>query len=334
MMNKVLVTGGAGYIGSHMVKLLLEEGYQVNVVDNLSRGGQLVSKEAFNKTDLTDYDSIYKVLSETMPETVFHFAAFAYVGESVHDPLLYYKNNVVGTINLLFAMKKLGIRKIIFSSSCTVYGIPSSLPITESMSVGPISPYGNTKAMCENIIADAARAGDIDSVVFRYFNAAGCALDGELGEIHDPEPHLIPNVLMQALRVFEGRDATDTDLLLNGADFETNDGTCIRDYIHVQDLCSAHILGDKYLSSHSGYHCFNLGLGEGHSVMEVIEACRRVTGQDIRFKVGPRREGDPASLYASPKKAAADLNWTPNIDSLDQIVESAWSWLLKYRNVS
>jgi UDP-glucose 4-epimerase len=329
MSASVLVVGGAGYIGSHMTKLLVNAGLNVTVFDNLLLGHRdAVVADSFVQGDLLNKDDLRQVFQHNKFDVVMHFAAFAYVGESVGNPRKYYQNNVVGTLNLLDAMLDAGLDKFVFSSSCATYGIPQAIPITEDQPQNPINPYGKTKLMVEQILEDYAQAYQLNSVSLRYFNAAGCDPEGVLGERHDPETHLIPLVINEALRVQQGGHPDDTELCVYGDDFDTPDGTCIRDYIHVNDLGAAHQAAMEMLirGDITGAEAYNLGNGQGFSVKQVIEACRRVTGIDIRYKVIERRAGDPPRLIGSAAKAQRHLGWRPGITKLDAILETAWRW--------
>jgi UDP-glucose-4-epimerase GalE len=324
--RKILVTGGAGYIGSHMVKSLLAHGDEVLVFDNLStghrdavRGAQVVVG------DLVRPDEIRAVIREGSFDAVMHFAASCYVGESVREPAKYYVNNVIGTLNLLEAMRAARVGRLVFSSSCATYGNPIRIPIDESHPQFPVNPYGQTKLACEAAMKDYASAYGLGTVALRYFNAAGCDPEGELGERHEPETHLIPLVLAQARRETRG---SCTELQVFGDDFDTADGTCVRDYVHVSDLCAAHLLALNRAFGQTGtFEAFNLGTEVGHSVLEVIESCRRVTGARIDYRVAARRQGDPSTLVASAARAREVLGWRPRFGDLDRIVETAWSWL-------
>jgi UDP-glucose-4-epimerase GalE len=327
MKASVLVVGGAGYIGSHMVKMLGGAGYDVTTFDNLSQGHRdSVLAGNFFQGDLLSPDDLDRLFKNQQFDVVMHFAAFCYVGESVKEPLKYYRNNIAGTLNLLNAMKSAGVDKFVFSSSCATYGVPNKIPIAEDEPQNPINPYGRTKLMVESILKDSADAYNMHSIALRYFNAAGCDPEGVLGERHDPETHLIPLVLLEAQRVLKGGKPEDTTLFVFGDDFDTPDGTCIRDYIHVQDLCSAHLAAAERLlrENVSGAEAYNLGNCRGFSVKEVIEACKRVTNADIRYRIADRREGDPPSLVGSSEKAMTVLHWSPSIASIDEIVGSAW----------
>jgi UDP-glucose-4-epimerase GalE len=330
MMNpSVLIIGGAGYIGSHMVKTLNDAGYRTTVFDNLSRGFRdAVMTGDFVHGDLLNISNVRDLFQSRTFDIVMHFSALCYVGESVQYPLMYYRNNVEGTVNLLKGMKESGVNKFVFSSSCAVYGIPGTIPITEEQPKNPVNPYGWTKLFVEQILTDAAHAHGLRSVSLRYFNAAGLDPEGVLGERHDPETHIIPLVLKEALRVQQGGKPEDINLRVFGDDYDTPDGTCIRDYIHVQDLCDAHTAAMNLLLEEqvNGAEAFNLGNGKGFSVTEVIEACRRVTGIDIRYKVAKRRPGDPPRLVGSALKAKEVLKWEPKYTDLDKIIVTAWNW--------
>jgi UDP-glucose-4-epimerase GalE len=325
----VLVTGGAGYIGSHMVKLLIRAGHQITVFDNLSTGHRdAVSGADFVEGDLRHRSDAARAFEGRRIDVVMHFAASCYVGESVQDPAKYYANNVIGTLNLLEAMRAAGVQRLVFSSTCSTYGDPVSLPMSEDHPQLPVNPYGVSKLTAERAMADYGRAYGFGTVALRYFNAAGCDPEGELGERHDPETHLIPLILREALRVRAGGNPEDTQLQVFGDDFDTPDGTCIRDYVHIADLCTAHLLAMERLlgGAVDGFDAFNLGTGKGHSVKEVIDTCRRVTGQDIRYRTTGRRAGDPARLVASAARARAELGWSPEFNELSDIVETAWRW--------
>ncbi len=315
----ILVSGGAGYIGSHTVLALAEAGYRIVVVDNLSlslreavRAGRLV------ELDLRDRDGLAGLIASFPIEGIIHFAGLSRVGRSVADPLSYYESNLIGGLNL-FSLAAEAAIPVVFSSSAAVYGNPVEIPIPESHPLAPISPYGYGKMVLERVLDDYGRAYGLASLSLRYFNAAGADPEGRLGEAHDPETHLIPLVLETALG---GRDS----ISIFGTDFPTPDGTCIRDYIHVADLARAHILALDFLRREGGSHRLNLGLGRGHSVREVIEACSRVSGKKIRQAETGRREGDPPELVADPSRAGELLGWKPEITGLDEIVATAWAW--------
>lgn len=329
MRLSILVTGGAGYIGSHMVKLLVRKGHQVTVLDNLSTGHRdAVAGADFVEGDLRREADAARAFGARRIDVVMHFAASCYVGESVQNPAKYYVNNVIGTINLLEAMRRADVSRLVFSSTCSTYGDPVTLPMSESHPQLPVNPYGMTKLTAERAMSDYGRAYGFGTVALRYFNAAGCDPEGELGERHDPETHLIPLIILEALRVRAGGDPDATQLQVFGDDLDTPDGTCIRDYVHVMDLCAAHLLSAEHLLSGriAAFEAFNLGTGKGHSVKEVIETCRRITGQDIRYRIAARRAGDPARLIASAARARAELGWSPEFDKLSGIVETAWQW--------
>lgn len=317
---RVLVCGGAGYIGAHMVRCLLAHGHDVVVFDNLSTGHRAaVCAAPLVVGDLLDSAALTTLFATHRFDAVMHFCALSLVGVSVTDPYGYYQNNVAGTLSLLQAMRAAGVTKLVFSSTAAVFGNPETELIDENHPTRPINPYGASKLMVERILADAARAYGLRSVALRYFNAAGADPSGEIGEAHQPETHLVPNVLRAAL----GHGAT---LKVFGDDYATRDGTCVRDYVHVNDLASAHLKGIEFMASHDGAHVFNLGNGRGFSVLELIEAARRVTGAAIAFEHAPRRAGDPPVLVAASAKARATLGWSPVFTDLDAIVESAWRW--------
>jgi UDP-arabinose 4-epimerase len=319
-MTNILVTGGAGYIGSHTCKALSRAGFSPIAYDNLVSGHEWAVKWGpLEKGDILDTARLSQVIAAYRPAAVMHFAAFAYVGESVQNPAKYYRNNVAGTVNLLDAMRQNGIHRIVFSSSCATYGIPQRVPITEDALQRPINPYGRSKFMNEQILADYNEAYGLESVSLRYFNAAGADPDGELGECHDPETHLIPLVLEAAA----GRRPHVT---VYGNDYETPDGTCIRDYIHVSDLADAHVRAMVNLGERKLNFAYNLGTGKGHSVKEVIDAARRIVGRDFEVLKGPRRTGDPASLVADAALANRDLGWRPRYITIAAMIETAWAW--------
>ena len=316
----ILVCGGAGYIGSHINKALHQEGYETVTFDSLIYGHrEAVKWGTFFKGDLANLDDLEEVFRDHDIDAVFHFAAFTYVGESVEDPEKYYYNNVGNTLNLLKVMRKHGCSKIIFSSTCATYGEPEKLPLTEDMPQHPINPYGATKLMVERIFKDYHAAYGLEFVVLRYFNAAGADPDGEIGESHDPETHLIPLVLDAA----SGKRA---DIKVFGTDYDTPDGSCIRDYVHVTDLASAHLLALHHLEAGRGSDFFNLGNAQGTSVLEVVEAARRVTGKDFKATMTERRPGDPPKLVGSSEKAMRVLGWRPRFADIDTIIAHAWNW--------
>lgn len=317
--NKILVTGGAGYIGSFTTRLLLEQGYEPVVLDNLSMGHrEAVGSARFIKADLLNKSQLDSVFQEDSFDAVLHFAALASVSESVQDPARYYQTNVAGSINLLEAMLKSGVKKIIFSSSAAVYGNPEETPIPESHPKNPINPYGQSKLVVEQILAGAAEAFGLGYVSLRYFNAAGASEDGSLGEDHSPETHLIPRILIAALGQIP-------QVEIFGTDYPTPDGTCIRDYIHILDLARAHILALAVISPGKG-KVYNLGSERGYSVREVIAAAEEITERKIPTAEAPRRPGDPPVLRASSDAAKEELGWQPEKSSLESIIRSAWKW--------
>jgi UDP-glucose 4-epimerase len=321
--STILVTGGAGYIGSHAVLALKEAGYEVLIFDNLEYGHQELVETVLGvkliKGDTRDRASIDRVFATHKIDAVMHFAAYIAVGESVAEPGMYYQNNVVGSLNLLEAMRAAGVNKFVFSSTSAVYGIPQYTPIVEEHPFAPISPYATSKLMVENILSDFDTAHGLKSVRFRYFNAAGADPSGRLGEDHTPETHLIPLILLTALGKRE-------HISVYGTDYPTPDGTCIRDYIHVQDLATAHVLGLKYLLEGGDSQVFNLGNGNGFSVREVIETAKQVTGKEIKVVYGDRRAGDPSILVGSSDRVRRVLGWKPSYPDLQNIIAHAWQW--------
>jgi UDP-glucose 4-epimerase len=324
---RVLVTGGAGYIGSVTTRELINEGFDAIVLDNLSYGHRnaLPAKAKFIKADLLDKESLIKVIKAEKIEAVVHFAGLIAVGESVKEPLKYVRNNLVGGYTLLDAMKEGGIRKIIFSSSAAVYGNPDRTPIQEDDRLQTTSPYGETKLIFEKFLSWCNAAYGIRSICLRYFNAAGADIENGLGEDHDPETHLIPLVLKVALGQREKID-------IFGTDYDTPDGTCVRDYVHVKDLASAHVLALKALDKGGASSYYNLGSSRGYSVKEVIEACQKITGRAIKTVMAERREGDPASLVASSDKIKKELGFKFKHSDLENIISTAWKWHSKYPN--
>ncbi|MFO7957373.1 MAG: UDP-glucose 4-epimerase GalE [Candidatus Brocadiia bacterium] len=315
----VLVTGGAGYVGSHTLVELRRAGHTPVVFDNLSEGhAPAVGECRLITGDLADEDQVADALEETDADAVMHFAASAYVGESVEDPEKYYFNNVVNSLRLLRAMRRTGVDRIVFSSSCTLYGVPESVPITEEFPVQPINPYGRTKAAVENALSDYAEAYGLKYASLRYFNAAGAMPDGSIGEDHDPETHLIPLVIHAALGK---RD----NIAIFGTDYPTRDGTCIRDYVHVLDLATAHVMAMEALDARR-VMIYNLSTGEGHSVREVIETVKQVSGRDFAVVEADRRPGDPPALVGSSARIRDELGWEPDYPELEQIVATAWRW--------
>lgn len=322
----ILVTGGAGYIGSHTAVELLDQNEEVVIVDNLQKGhkGAILGGK-FYEGDLREDAFLDKVFTENDIEAVIHFAADSLVGESVVEPLKYYNNNVVSTLKLLSKMKEHGVNKIVFSSTAATYGEPESIPILESDKNNPTNPYGETKLAVEKALKWADNAYGIKSVSLRYFNAAGAHISGKIGEDHTPESHLIPIILQVALGKREA-------ISIFGDDYETPDGSCIRDYIHVTDLAQAHILALKKLRNGGDSAVYNLGNGKGFSVKEVIEIAREVTGEKIKAVVADRRPGDPAILIASSDKIQKELNWQPKYNDLRTIMETAWNWHKNHPN--
>lgn len=312
---KILVTGGAGYIGSVAAELLLDNGHQVAVFDNLERGHReaLDPRARFIKGDIRDKAAVFQAMDDVRPEAVMHFAAYALVGESMQFPDMYWRNNLVGGINVAEAMIRAGVGKIVLSSTCATYGQPDRVPITEDESQKPANPYGASKLMLEQVLRWNQQLKNVKAVFLRYFNA--CGATARFGEDHDPETHIIPNILRVAL-------GQSPHVTVHGDDYETPDGTCIRDYVHVVDLAEAHMLAlQKDVSGG-----INLGTGAGYSVREVIEASRKITGHAIPEKIGPRRPGDPPRLVASAGRAADVLGWKPRFKTIESVVETAWRW--------
>ncbi len=323
-MDTILVTGGAGYIGSHACKALARSGYTPVAYDNLVYGhpwavkwGPLVEGDILDRTQLD------RAIEQYKPSAVMHFAAFAYVGESVQEPAKYYRNNVVGSLTLLEAMLEHNIDKFIFSSSCATYGLPGPGTITEDHAQQPINPYGRSKLMVEQVMQDFSAAYGLRSIALRYFNAAGADRAGDTGEDHDPETHLVPLVL----DVAAGRRESIT---VFGDDYDTEDGTCVRDYIHVADLADAHVLALKALEDGAESTAYNLGNGQGFSVQQVIETARRITGRDIPVLMGQRRPGDPSRLIGNADRISSNLNWNPQFQDLESIIHTAWKWHRKH----
>jgi UDP-glucose 4-epimerase len=319
----VLVTGGAGYIGSHAVKKLLEARHTPVVLDNLERGHRAAVPKAapFEELDLRQTQAVANALTYHKIDCVMHFAALAYVGESVHDPLTYYDNNTGGTISLLRAMDQAGVERIVFSSTCATYGEPPQdrMPMTEDTPQQPINPYGWSKLFVERVLRDYGTARkEFASVALRYFNVAGSAADGSIGEDHEPETHIIPVLLNAAL-------GKVPEVTIFGEDYPTPDGTCIRDYIHVEDLVDAHVTAMEALRP-GDQRCYNLGIGQGLSVKQVVESAKRVTGKDFRVRMGARRAGDPPQLYANADKIQRELGWKAKYTEIDRMVETAWRW--------
>ena len=317
---KLLVTGGAGYVGSHSVRALLDEGHDVVVLDNLSTGHKWALQDCeLISVDLRDETNLLRSIKNRGFDGVLHFAAKSLVGESKNQPALYYQNNVGGTTNLVRAMQAADIQRLVFSSTAAIFGNPVSDLIDEKHPKTPINVYGQTKLVVEHLLQAVAESSDFSATCLRYFNAAGANNAANLGEWHEPETHLIPN----ALRAAAG---TGNALTLFGDDYPTTDGTCVRDYIHVDDLASAHVAAIEKMSAGGNFSAYNLGNGNGYSVKEVIAACEKAVGAEIPFTVGPRREGDPATLVASAQKARDELDWNPQFGAIDEIAQSAWNW--------
>lgn len=321
-MSKFLILGGAGYIGSHMVNYLQEAGHEVTVFDNLSTGfKKLVLSDNFLQVDILDKAALLEGFNTYGPfDCVMHFCAKSLVGESKVDPKIYYLNNVTGTLNLLDVMLQTNHDKLIFSSTAATFGNPVKEVIDESHPTDPINPYGQSKLMIEKVLSDYHAAYGLKSVCLRYFNAAGADPSGKIGECHDPETHLIPNILLSALGV-EGKS-----LKVFGTDYDTPDGSCVRDYIHVNDLASAHFNAFEYLLDNNGAYRFNLGNGQGFSVLEVINAASAVVGENIAYEAFDRRPGDPAKLIADSSQARAELGWEPKFTNLQDIIQTAWDF--------
>ncbi len=317
---RVLVTGGAGYIGSHTAKVLAQKGYEPVVFDNLSTGhGWAVKWGPLVKGELENGPLVREVLTTHRIEAVIHFAAHAYVGESMQNPRKYFRNNVIASLNLLEAMQDAGVNQIVFSSTCATYGDPQSLPLTEGHPLQPVNPYGDSKLFVERALGWFGQAYQLKYVSLRYFNASGADPEGEIGEWHEPETHLIPLVLQTALGL-------RPHLEVFGTDYDTPDGTAVRDYIHVTDLATAHVQALNYLKNGGASSAFNLGTGKGHSVAEVIRAAEHCTGITIHTRETARRPGDPPVLVADAQKAARVLTWQPQLTTLDEILRTAWEW--------
>ncbi|MBD5429557.1 UDP-glucose 4-epimerase GalE [Lactobacillus sp.] len=318
---RVLVIGGAGYIGSHAVRKLIEDGNDVVVLDSLYTGHKKAvdPKAKFYQGDIEDTFLVSKVLRDEKIDAVMHFAAYSLVGESVKDPLKYYDNNVSGMISLLKAMNDVGVKYLVFSSSAATYGIPEKLPITEDTPLNPINPYGETKMMMEKIMNWADKANGIKSIALRYFNVAGASSDGTIGEDHGPETHLIPNILKSAI-------SGDGNFTIFGNDYNTKDGTNVRDYVQVEDLIDAHILALQHVMKTNKSDVFNLGTAQGYSNLEILQAAKEVTGIDIPYTIGPGRGGDPDSLVADSTKARKILGWSPKYENVNDVIATAWKW--------
>jgi UDP-glucose 4-epimerase len=317
---RILVTGGAGYIGSHVVKALGEEGYEILVLDNLSTGHDwAVLHGILVKGDLSDKALVNEVIEDFSPDAVMHFAAFIQVEESVREPLKYYRNNTVNTLNLLEVMKENGVKNFIFSSTAAVYGIPEKIPVDEGAPLNPINPYGSSKVAVEMLLKDLSINGDVRYVSLRYFNVAGADPQGRIGQAYRESTHLITRALKTAKGEFN-------ELSIYGNDYATPDGTCIRDYIHVDDLAGAHVIGLSYLVHEKRSEVFNCGYGHGYSVREVVEMVKKITGIDFKVKETGRRAGDPPVLVADNAKVRKTLNWNPRYDDLGYIIKTAWDW--------
>lgn len=319
----ILVTGGAGYVGSHACKMLAARGYLPIVYDSMIHGHEWAVKWGpLIVGDIADRSLLDRTIEQFAPQAVMHFAAYTSVGESVADPGRYYRNNVAGTLSLLEAIRDHKIDRLVFSSTAATYGTPLIIPISESAPKAPINPYGQSKLTAEMMIADFGAAHGIRSVALRYFNASGADPDGEIGEVHDPETHLIP-LAMQAVT------SAGPPLTLFGDDYPTADGTCIRDYVHVTDLADAHVRALEWLSQSGGSDAINLGTGSGLSVREILDAVRSAAGKPVPHTIGPRRLGDPAELISDPTRAREVLNWKPVLSDVDSIVGTAWAWHTK-----
>ena len=317
--KRILVTGGAGYIGSNTTLQLLDAGYDVVVVDNLSRGqGSKVAARRLRQVDLLDTEGLGKVFAEQPVDAVIHFAAYIVVGESMKLPEIYFQNNTAGSLSLFTAMVKAGVKNVVFSSTAAVYGMPSKNPIPEDLPYAPINAYGESKVMVEQLLRWFDEIHGLRSVCLRYFNASGADPEGRAGEDHDPETHLIP-LMFRAIQ-------TGAPMTLFGDDYPTPDGTCIRDYVHVTDLARAHIASVEHLCAGGESKKYNVGTGRGYSVKEVLDAVARVTGKPVPHTMGPRRDGDPAALVADSTRLQTELGWKPMYSDLNKIVETAWVW--------
>jgi len=316
---KILVTGGAGYIGSHTVDLLQKEGYEVVVFDNLVYGHKEAVSCPLVVGDLLDKKAVRKIFEENKFTAVIHFAAYALAGESMSEPGKYFENNILGGLNLLEAMKDFGVKYIVFSSTCAVYGYPEKLPVTEESPLKPVSVYGESKLTFEKILRWYDEIYGIKNICLRYFNAAGADLEGRIGEDHQPETHIIPLAIKTAL-------GQQKEFTLFGDDYPTPDGTCIRDYIHVLDLASAHIKALEFLQKENRSDVFNVGTGNGYSNKQILEMVKKISGVDFPVKIAPRRPGDPAAIWADNKKIKKVLGWQPKYSNLETIIHSAWKW--------
>ena len=317
---KLLIPGGAGYIGSHMVRYAQEYGHEVVVLDDFSTGNENAFMDCeVLRVNLLDGGRLSRLLKGRYFDGVIHFAAKSLVGESVTQPEIYYWNNVVGTLNLVNELQKNDINNLVFSSTAAIFGNPVTDKISEDHPKNPINPYGRSKLMVENILQDMSKASDLNVVCLRYFNAAGSHKSGEIGESHDPETHLIPNILKSVI-------SGNASLKVFGDDYPTYDGTCIRDYVHVTDLAQAHLLALEYIVNKKGFEAFNLGNGDGFSVLDVINSSKDITGGDVSYKVDERRMGDPAVLVAENSLAISSLGWKPKYSNINDIIRSAWVW--------
>jgi len=318
--HKIMVIGGAGYIGSHMVKELIKQKYEIIVIDNLSNGHEeAIDKNILRIGDFGDYDFLKSIFNEFTPDIIIHFAAFIEVGISMQKPTSFYKNNISNSINLLSVMDEFSVNKIIFSSTAALYGLPKENPITEQEITNPINPYGRSKFIVEQMLKELSNMNKVNYIALRYFNASGASIDGDIGEAHSPETHLIPLILKVATGERE-------NIKIFGTNYPTSDGTAIRDYIHVDDLVQAHILSMNYLLKGGESDIFNCGYGKGYSVKEIIEISKKITKKDIKVIEEVRREGDAVSLVADSSKIRNKLGWTPKYDNLKDIISSAWNW--------
>ena len=323
---KLLIPGGAGYIGSHMVRYAQEHGHEVVVLDDFSTGHEWAIKDCeILKVNLLDQDKLAQLLKGRSFDGVIHFAAKSLVGESVQKPDLYYRNNVVGTLNLVNEMINNDIHNLVFSSTAAIFGNPVTEKIAEDHPKNPINPYGQSKLMVENMLRDICAVHDINATCFRYFNAAGANPSGSIGEAHDPETHLIPNILKSTI-------SGGSVLKVFGNDYETRDGTCVRDYVHVTDLAQAHLLGLEHMKHNRGFSAFNLGNGSGFSVLDIIESCERVVKNTIAYDMEPPRAGDPPRLVSDSSAAIREINWAPKFSDIDTLIESAWTWHKSWNN--
>jgi UDP-glucose 4-epimerase len=324
---KLLIPGGAGYIGSHMVRYAQEHDHEVVVLDDFSTGHEWAVKDCeILRVNLLDQDKLSQLLKGRYFDGVIHFAAKSLVGESVKKPDLYYRNNVVGTLNLVNEMLNNDVNNLVFSSTAAIFGNPVTDKIAEDHPKNPINPYGQSKLMVENMLQDICSANDFNATCLRYFNAAGADPSGEIGEAHDPETHLIPNILKSVL---SGKG----DLKVFGDDYPTPDGTCVRDYVHANDLAQAHLLGLEYMQNNKGFSAFNLGNGDGFSVLDIIKASEEVVSGSIEYKISAPRDGDPAELVADSSKAISDLGWLASYQDPTCIIKSAWDWHKKFEDL-